>query len=382
MKFKKFKFELPKKHENFAEYFDIAWDKSKDHKTYHIFQTYRNKKSSKRGIGSYVFATIALSAGLLILPGGKINIQRFLKKNFASAGTEIVDSVADIGKSENMKLYMSRTLVDAFLFLEKDELFTLKFALNHLNKLTLAAIEYSDKSYEIILSALNYLNVFIPKILTKEPDFFLDEDLQNSMLNLFDVLIEKSDFKRAYDLLKDPKRIIDTDRYTYEVSNYRALVQGLLIILRYSNDSETKTTCYKLFNKLVSKNYSDLVDLEETFCSIDGLQILLSDLGSSNKEIRSSALMTTCVLFRNDSQAIKLLKTRLLSNLLQTLKEPEYKPYLLTILNSMNNNKKREILLKQSEMFRIEKERLTNMLQDKTVDPTLRQLLKDFLKTS
>ena len=43
---------------------------------------------------------------------------------------------------------------------------------------------------------------------------------------------------------------------------------------------------------------------------------------------------------------------------------------------------KREILLTQSEMFRIEKERLTNMLKDKTVDPTLRQLLKDFLKTA
>jgi len=138
--------------------------------------------------------------------------------------------------------------------------------------------------------------------------------------------------------LKNPKRIIDTDRYTYEVSNYRSLVSGLLIILRYSNDSETKITCYKLFNKLVSKNYSDLVELEETFCTIDGLQILLSDLGSSNKDIRSSALMTTCVLFRNDSQAIKLLKTKLLSNLLQTLKEPEYKPYLITILNSIKSN--------------------------------------------
>jgi len=68
--------------------------------------------------------------------------------------------------------------------------------------------------------------------------------------------------------------------------------------------------------------------------------------------------------------------------LLQTLKEPEYKPYLITILNSIKSNKKREILLKQSEMFRIEKERLTNMLKDKTVDPALRQLLNDFLKTS
>jgi len=43
---------------------------------------------------------------------------------------------------------------------------------------------------------------------------------------------------------------------------------------------------------------------------------------------------------------------------------------------------KKQVLLTQSEMFRIEKERLTNMLKDKTVDPTLRQLLKEFLTTS
>jgi len=58
MKFKKFKFELPKKHENFADYFDIAWDKAKDNKTYHIFQIFRNKKQSKTGAHSYILATI------------------------------------------------------------------------------------------------------------------------------------------------------------------------------------------------------------------------------------------------------------------------------------------------------------------------------------
>lgn len=58
MKFKKFKFELPKKHENFAEYFDIAWDKAKDNKTYHLFNIFRNKKSSRTGVHSYIFATI------------------------------------------------------------------------------------------------------------------------------------------------------------------------------------------------------------------------------------------------------------------------------------------------------------------------------------
>jgi len=71
------------------------------------------------------------------LPGGKINIQRFLKQSFASAGTEIVDSsndyqisridtqyfweiVGDIGHSESLKLYLSRIIIDAFLFLERD----------------------------------------------------------------------------------------------------------------------------------------------------------------------------------------------------------------------------------------------------------------------
>ena len=95
-----------------------------------------------------------------------------------------------------------------------------------------------------------------------------------------------------------------------------------------------------------------------------------------------------------DNQAVKLLKTRVLSNLIKRLTSPEYQTYLVNILNSVKNNSKRalwcitnlvelkNILLTQSELFKIEKERLNSLAQDQTVNNEIRELLKSFLSTS
>lgn len=83
-----------------------------------------------------------------------------------------------------------------------------------------------------------------------------------------------------------------------------------------------------------------------------------------------------------DDQAIKLLKTRILSNLIQNLKDPSYQLYLKKILEAIKDNRKKNILLTHSELFKVEKERLTQLSQDKNVDQQIRELLKSFLKTS
>lgn len=105
MKFK-FKFDFRKSHENFADYFDIAWDKSKKHKFYALHQLLYSKRKPIRNTRNAIFATIGkeffyyqisqenivVGVGFLMLPGGKLSIQRTLKSFYVSAGTELLDS--------------------------------------------------------------------------------------------------------------------------------------------------------------------------------------------------------------------------------------------------------------------------------------------------
>lgn len=40
----------------------------------------------------------------------------------------------------------------------------------------------------------------------------------------------------------------------------------------------------------------------------------------------------------------------------------------------------KQVLLTQSELFKVEKERLTNLANDKAINSKIRELLKEFLK--
>jgi len=63
----------------------------------------------------------------------------------------------------------------------------------------------------------------------------------------------KGDFQRVHDLLVKNDKLVDPNIYNYEIENYQSLVNGLLVILQYSEDKSQKISCYNLFNKLVSK---------------------------------------------------------------------------------------------------------------------------------
>jgi hypothetical protein len=101
-------------------------------------------------------------------------------------------------------------------------------------------------------------------------------------------LKDKGNFKEAKDLMTSQDELLDENLFFAKVQSYQNIVLGLQLVLRYSSREDLKITAYSLFNKLTSKQGksistsnlfldSDFIGFEESFCSVDGINILLTE---------------------------------------------------------------------------------------------------------